>query len=149
MRPLTRHGPILLAEDDPDDRLLIEHAFRTCGNTLPLVFVEDGEELLDYLLRRGRWSGTDAPRPELVLLDLNMPRKDGREALAEMKAHPDLRRIPVVVLTTSSTQEDVLKTYSLGANSYVSKPGSFDALVEVIRALHAWWFGVVTLPDGS
>ena len=146
MRPLIRHGPILLAEDDPDDRLLLEHAFRVCGNTLPLVFVEDGEELVEYLCRRGRFVG--APRPDLVVLDLNMPRKDGREALAAIKGDPDLRCIPIVVLTTSNMPEDIANAYALGANSFVSKPVTFEGLVAVVRTLHAWWFGIVTLPDG-
>lgn len=111
------------------------------------MFLEDGEELTDYLFRRGRWASVDAPRPELILLDLNMPRKDGREALAEIKADPDLRRIPVVVLTTSSSPEDVRRAYSLGANSYVTKPGSYEGLVAAVRALQTWWFGCVTLPE--
>ncbi|MFN7142486.1 MAG: response regulator [Myxococcota bacterium] len=147
MRAIPRRGPIVLAEDDPDDRLLTEHAFRASGNTLPLVFLEDGEELTDYLFRRGRWVGEDAPRPELILLDLNMPRKDGREALAEIKADPELRRIPIVVLTTSSSPEDVRRAYALGANSYITKPGSYEGLMAALRALQAWWFGCVTLPE--
>lgn len=137
--------PILLAEDDPDDRVLIEHAYRSSGGREPLVFVEDGEELLDYLRGRGRFVPAP-PRPELILLDLNMPRKDGREALAELKADPDLRRIPVVVLTTSGTPEDVARAYALGANSYVRKPDSFATLVGTLRALRTWWLDVVTLP---
>jgi CheY-like chemotaxis protein len=113
--------------------------------------VEDGEQLLDYLLRRGRWADpAQSPRPGLVLLDLNMPRMDGREALARIKAHPALRRIPVVVLTTSRAQADVLRSYDLGANSFITKPRSFGGLVEAMRVLGRYWTEIVELPpDGG
>jgi CheY-like chemotaxis protein len=112
-----------------------------------LRFVEDGQELMDYLRREGEYANTDAPRPGIILLDLNMPRKDGRQALKEIKADPELRRIPVVVLTTSKAEEDVLRTYDLGANSFITKPVTFEGLVEIIRALGNYWFRVVELPE--
>src|SRR5439155_18364498 len=114
---------ILLAEDDADDRLLVQDAMADCDWQAEVRFVENGEELLDYLLRRGKYDQpADAPKPGLILLDLNMPRKDGREALREIKAHPELRRIPVVVLTTSKADTDIGGLYDLGANSFISKP---------------------------
>ena len=138
---------ILMAEDDSDDRLLVKDAMVECRWEGELRFVENGEELLDYLLHRGKYSepGT-APRPGLILLDLNMPRKDGREALREIKAMPDLRRIPVVVLTTSKADTDIGSLYELGANSFISKPVRFDALVRVMRILGQYWFATVELP---
>ena len=109
--------------------------------------MEDGEELLEYLQRRGRYADLkDAPLPGLILLDLNMPRKDGREALKEIKADANLRRIPIVVLTTSKAEEDILRTYDLGVNSYITKPVTFKSLVELIKLLGRYWFEVVELP---
>jgi CheY-like chemotaxis protein len=138
---------ILLAEDDSDDRLLLKDAMADCGWSGELRCVEDGEELLDYLLRRGKYqSPASAPRPGLILLDLNMPRKDGRQALREIGADASLRRIPVVVLTTSKADTDIASLYDLGANSFVSKPVQFDALVNVIRVLSQYWFKTVALP---
>ena len=139
-------GVILLAEDDSDDRLLIQDAMSECQWNGDLRFVENGEELLDYLLRRGKYQGSNAPRPGLILLDLNMPRKDGREALREIKADAELRQIPVVVLSTSKADTDVDGLYRLGANSFISKPVHFDALVAVIRILAQYWFKTVQLP---
>lgn len=142
-RPIT----ILLADDDPDDRMLAKDALDENRLANDLQCVEDGEELLDYLLQRGRFSNPEtAPRPGLILLDLNMPRKDGREALREIKEHPELRRIPIVVLTTSKAEEDILRTYELGVNSFISKPVTFEGLVEVMRALGKYWFEIVELP---
>ena len=138
---------IVLADDDPDDRKLTQDAF--CENRLANEFhtVEDGEELMDYLLRRGKYTPMQGDNlPGLILLDLNMPRKDGREALKEIKAHPDLRRIPIVVLTTSKAEEDILRSYDLGVNSYVTKPVTFKSLVELIKVLGRYWFEVVELP---
>jgi CheY-like chemotaxis protein len=136
-----------MAEDDLDDRLLVKDAMAECGWEADLRFVENGEELLDYLLCRGQYSQpAAAPRPGLILLDLNMPRKDGREALREIKADAKLRRIPVVVLTTSKAGSDVGTLYDLGANSFISKPITFDALVTVMRTLGQYWFEVVELP---
>jgi CheY-like chemotaxis protein len=138
---------ILLAEDDPDDRQLTEDALAECRLANDIHFVEDGEQLLDYLLRRGQYAAmAKDPLPGLILLDLNMPRKDGREALKEIKAHPDLRRIPIIVLTTSKAEEDILRTYDLGVNSYITKPVTFASLVEIIKVLGRYWFEIVELP---
>ncbi len=139
---------LLFAEDDPDDRVLTEDAIAASRIRTELHFVEDGEQLMDYLRRRGPYR--DAPVPTLVLLDLNMPRKDGREALAEIKSDKELRKIPVVVLTTSSAREDVVACYDSGANSYVIKPMSFEGLVEVMRQLARYWLETAKLPaDGT
>jgi CheY-like chemotaxis protein len=140
---------ILMADDDADDRMLAADAMRESrlGNTLRCV--EDGQELMDYLTRRGKYAIIDAPRPGLILLDLNMPRKDGRQALEEIKSDPDLRRIPVVILTTSKSEEDVFRSYDLGANSFITKPVTFDGLVEIVRALGTYWFKIVELPGGA
>jgi CheY-like chemotaxis protein len=138
---------ILLADDDPDDRKLTHDAFMENRLANDFHAVEDGEELLDYLHRRGKYESLRSdPLPGLILLDLNMPRKDGREALKEIKADPELRRIPVVVLTTSKAEEDIVRTYDLGVNSYVTKPVTFKSLVELIKVLGNYWFEVVELP---
>ncbi|MBV8518111.1 MAG: response regulator [Acidobacteria bacterium] len=137
---------ILLADDDEEDRMLAADALHASRVANDLRFVEDGEELLEYLYRRGRYANVDAPTPGLILLDLNMPRKDGREALREIKADPDLRRIPVVVLTTSKAEEDIYRTYDLGANSFITKPVSFDGLVAVMRDIGRYWIEIVELP---
>jgi CheY-like chemotaxis protein len=142
-KPVT----VLMADDDPDERLLTESAFRESRIVNELRFVEDGVELMDYLKRRGRYADPQQyPRPGLILLDLNMPRMDGREALQEIKSDPQLRRIPVVVLTTSRDKKDVYKTYSLGVNSFIVKPVSFDDLVELFKTLRSYWFEIVELP---
>ncbi|MBA4156820.1 MAG: response regulator [Gemmatimonadetes bacterium] len=138
---------ILIADDDADDRMLAREALEEARLANTLYFVEDGEELMDYLLRRGRYMDpASSPRPGLILLDLNMPRKDGREALSEIKADPELRRIPVVILTTSKAEEDIFRTYDVGANSFITKPVTFEGLVEIIRALGHYWFSVVEIP---
>lgn len=138
---------ILMADDDADDRLLAKDALSECHMAGDLHVVENGEELLDYLRCTGRYaSQAEAPRPGLILLDLNMPRKDGREALKEIKSDPGLRKIPVVVFTTSRAETDIARIYELGANSFISKPVSFDALVEVMRTLGRYWFETVELP---
>lgn len=138
---------ILMAEDDADDRLLVQDAFAECGTNDKVRFVADGEELVDYLLRRGKYEkASTSPRPDLILLDLNMPRKDGREALKEIRAHHDLRRVPVVVFTTSRADTDIERVYELGANSFVTKPAGFDALVSTVTKLMGYWFGTVELP---
>ncbi len=145
-----RNHLILMAEDDADDRLLVQDAFSECGGTNAVRFVADGEELVDYLLRRGKFEKPlEAPRPDLILLDLNMPRKDGREALRELRAHGALRRIPVVVFTTSRADTDIEKVYDLGANSFVTKPAEFEALVATIAKLTGYWFGTVELPASA
>ena len=138
---------ILMADDDADDRLLAKDALTECHLSGEVHFVEDGEDLLDYLQHRGKYTGgTSAPTPSLILLDLNMPKKDGREALREIKSNPDLRKIPVVVLTTSKADTDIAQIYDLGANSFISKPVAFDALVNVMRALGHYWWEIVELP---
>jgi CheY-like chemotaxis protein len=143
-RPIT----ILIADDDPDDRLLARDALVESRLANDVRFVEDGEDLLDYLYRRGKWSDPEAsPRPGLILLDLNMPRKDGREALKELKAEPELRGIPIVVLTTSAAEEDIYRTYDLGVSSFVTKPVTFEGLVEVMQVVGRYWFEIVELPQ--
>ncbi|HMQ34995.1 MAG TPA: response regulator [Chloroflexaceae bacterium] len=138
---------ILLADDDPDDRMLAKEALEESRLANRLLFVEDGEELLDYLYQRGAYTDPEAaPRPGIILLDLNMPRKDGREALREIKADPQLRAIPVVVLTTSKAEEDIYRSYDLGVSSFITKPVTFEGLVEVMRALGKYWFEIVELP---
>ena len=147
MNPAPKVNVILMADDDDDDRLLTRDAVTEAGMEGDLHFVENGEELLDYLCRRGKYQPpAAAPRPGLILLDLNMPLKDGREALREIRADPELRRIPVVVLTTSKADTDVGMIYELGANSFISKPFQFEALVNVMRALSHYWFKTVELP---
>ena len=138
---------ILMADDDPDDRMLTRDALKESHLLNDFETVEDGEDLMDYLLHQGKFSGdASRPHPGLILLDLNMPRKDGREALKEIKAHPDLRSIPVVVMTTSKADEDILCTYDLGVNSFITKPVSFEGLVDVLKVLGRYWFEVVELP---
>ena len=140
---------ILMADDDGDDRMLAADAMRESRLGTSFRCVEDGQELMEYLTRTGKYAFADAPRPGLILLDLNMPKKDGRQALEEIKRDPDLRRIPVVILTTSKTEEDVARSYDLGANSYIAKPVTFDRLVEIVRTLGTYWFSVVELPMGA
>ena len=141
---------ILLADDDEEDRMLTSDALIESRVVNDLRFVEDGEERLDYLHQRGRYSDpVAAPSPGLILLDLNMPRKDGREALKEIKADPHLRRIPVIVLTTSKAEEDIFRTYDLGANSFITKPVHFNALVEVMKEIGRYWIEIVELPTGA
>jgi CheY-like chemotaxis protein len=143
-RPLT----ILLADDDEEDRELARDALQdSLANEMR--FVVDGQDLLDYLRREGRWAGpeVDAPRPGIILLDLNMPKKDGREALAELKADESLRQIPVVILTTSHDEVDVQNAYDLGASSYITKPVTHTQLVEVMRLVARYWSETVQLPD--
>lgn len=143
-RPIT----ILMADDDEEDRELTRDALTAAHLANPVRFVGDGQELLDYLRVEGPYGGrpAEAPRPDIILLDLNMPKKDGREALAEIKADQSLRQIPVVVLTTSRDEEDVLKTYDLGVSSFITKPVTFAALVDVMSAWTRYWFEIVELP---
>lgn len=139
---------ILMADDDADDRFLAADALREAHVHNRINFVTDGEELLDYLQRRGVYNDdVKYPLPGIILLDLNMPRKDGREALAEIKKLKHIRRIPVVVLTTSKAEEDVVRTYDLGVCGYITKPVSFDGLIEVMRAIGRYWIDIVELPD--
>lgn len=136
---------ILMADDDADDRMLTKEALEESRVLNDLHFVIDGEDLMDFLKKRGQYS--DAPRPGLILLDLNMPRKDGREALKEIKADADLRRIPVVVMTTSKAEEDIYRSYDLGASSFITKPVTFDRLVELMKTMGQYWVEFVELPD--
>jgi len=145
-KPIT----ILMADDDPDDRELTREAFEEAKLANDLRFVEDGVELLDYLHRRGKYADpANSPRPGLILLDLNMPRKDGREALQEIKQDPRFRPIRVIILTTSKAEEDILRTYNLSAASYITKPVTFEALVDVIRTLGKYWLEIVELPENG
>jgi CheY-like chemotaxis protein len=149
--PAGRPFTILLADDDEEDRELARDALQDSRLANEMRFVVDGQDLLDYLRREGRWAGpsADAPRPGIILLDLNMPKKDGREALAEIKADESLRRIPIVVLTTSKDDADVLSTYDLGVSSFITKPVTFAGLVEVMRTWTQYWFEIVELPNGE
>ena len=145
-KPIT----ILIADDDADDRMMASEALEESRLANDLRFAEDGEELLDYLYHRGKFAREeDSPRPGLILLDLNMPRMDGREALREIKGDPALRSIPVVVLTTSKAEEDIYRTYDLGVNSFITKPVQFEGLVEVMKTLGKYWFEIVELPDAG
>jgi CheY-like chemotaxis protein len=138
---------ILMADDDAEDCLLVRDAMGEAGWRCDLRFVRDGEELFDYLRQTGEFAGSQAgPRPDLILMDLRMPRKDGREALRELKADPHFRQIPVVALTTSTASDDVAYCYDAGVNAYITKPATFRALVEVLRALGKYWLEVVELP---
>jgi len=139
---------ILLAEDDPDDRFIVSEAFEESRLANALNIVEDGEELMDYLNRRGKYSEIKGwSIPGLILLDLNMPRKDGREALKEIKADSRFKRIPIIVLTTSKAEEDIIRTYDLGVNSFITKPVSFESLVDIMKTLKKYWFEIVELPQ--
>jgi two-component system response regulator len=145
-KPIT----ILMADDDADDRMMTKEAFEESRIVNDLRFAVDGEELMDYLKRRGKYSDPDtSPRPGLILLDLNMPRKDGREALAEIKADPVLKSIRVVIMTTSKAEEDIFRTYDLNAASYITKPVTFEGLVDVVKTMGKYWLEIVELPgDG-
>jgi len=140
--------PILIADDDLDDCQMIREGFEENRLLNKLNFVHDGEELLDYLHHRGEYKGrAQYPQPGLILLDLNMPKKDGREVLKEIKSDPKLRQIPVVVFTTSQAEEDIYRTYNLGVNSYITKPVEFRSFMEVFRDIGKYWFEIVELPD--
>ena len=146
-KPIT----ILMADDDADDRLMTKEAFEESRLANDLRFVEDGVELMDYLQRRGKYRDpATSPRPGLILLDLNMPKKDGREALKEIKADPNLKCLRIVVLTTSKAEEDIYRTYNLGAASYITKPVTFAGMAEVIKTVGKYWLEIVELPgDGN
>jgi CheY-like chemotaxis protein len=138
---------ILIADDDADDRMMAKEALEECRLANPVDFVEDGIELLAYLRGQGRYAGSATRKPGFIILDLNMPKMDGREALREIKADPSLRRIPIVVMTTSQAEEDIYRTYDLGVNSFVTKPVTFDGLVAVMRTLGEYWIEIVKLPE--
>jgi CheY-like chemotaxis protein len=140
---------ILLAEDDEDDYLLISEALKESRLANKMHWVKDGEELMDYLHRRGNFADPErSPFPGIILLDLNMPRKDGREALKEIKTDPALRKIPIIILTTSKAEEDILRSYDLGVNSFIRKPVQFEDFVEMVKILGRYWFEIVELPGG-
>ncbi|TVR68695.1 MAG: response regulator [Sphaerobacteraceae bacterium] len=139
-----------MADDDDDDRMFAREALSENRLANDLHFVGDGEELMDYLLHQGNYADpATSPRPRLILLDLNMPNMDGREALEAIKAEPGLRQIPVVVLTTSTAEADIFASYDLGASSYITKPVTFDGLVNAMRQLGQYWFEIVDLPGGE
>lgn len=139
---------ILIADDDEDDRMFTKEAFDENFEHNEIRFVNDGVELLDYLRRKNKYSNPVlSPRPSIILLDLNMPKMDGREALKEIKTDPKLRTIPVVILTTSKAEQDIVKTYDLGVNCFITKPVSFTAFLEVTRTLGHYWFDIVKLPN--
>ena len=140
---------ILMADDDADDRLLTREAFDASQVSNELRFVEDGVQLMDYLYNRNQFADKTAnPKPGIILLDLNMPKKDGRESLAEIRKDPQFNNIRVIVLTTSKAEEDIYRSYNLGAASYITKPVTFEALVEVIRTLGKYWLEIVELDNG-
>jgi len=144
---MTKPITILVADDDADDRMLIKDAFEEARLNNEVHFVEDGEQLLSYLRREGDYANmASEPYPGIILLDLNMPRKDGREALREIKADAELKRIPVVVLTTNRAEEDIIRTYGLGVSSFITKPVTFEGLVDVVKALNDYWIEIVTFP---
>ncbi len=148
MNRLKKSVPILIADDDEDDRDMIRDALKESRLINNLHCVRDGEELMDYLHHRGKFEDQiKNPLPGLILLDLNMPRMDGREALREIKTNPLLRQIPVIVLTTSQAEEDIFRTYELGVNSFITKPVSFESLVKVMKTIGHYWFDIVQLPD--
>ncbi len=139
---------ILMVDDDADDCRLTREALEEGRLANDIRFVPDGQELLDYLRHKGKYAGgANAPKPGIILLDLNMPRMDGREALSIMKSDSDLPNIPVVVLTTSKADEDIVKSYDLGANSYIVKPVTFEALVDILQTLGKYWFQIVERPS--
>ena len=140
--------PILIADDDQDDCKMIKEALQESRLLNELHFVSDGEELMNYLMHKGKFEDqVKYPLPGLILLDLNMPKKDGREALKEIKGNPELRQIPVVVLTTSQAEEDIFRTYNSGVNSFITKPVAFNSLVQIMKDLGRYWFEVVELPE--
>jgi CheY-like chemotaxis protein len=138
---------ILFADDDKDDQLLVKDAFEDNRLANDLYFVDDGQELMDYLHRKGKYSDPQlSPKPDLILLDLNMPKIDGRQALKEIKKDNMLKRIPIVILTTSKAEEDIVRSYNLGVNSYITKPVTLEGMVDTIKTLEQYWFQIVKLP---
>jgi CheY-like chemotaxis protein len=140
---------LLMVDDDPDDFFLIQSALQDKGNGIDLRLVEDGEEMMDYPHHQGRFETTSSPRPFLILLDLNMPNKNGREALREIKGDPSLMLIPVVVFTTSNSTDDIMSCYRMGANSFIVKPASYTKLVKIMADLVDYWLNSVELPEDS
>lgn len=142
--PNAKDIEILLVEDNPGDVRLTMEALKDCKMRNTLYVVEDGEEAMSFLYKKGKYA--DAPHPDLILLDLNLPKKNGKEVLFEIKENPKLKRIPVVILTTSKAEEDILKTYDLHANCYITKPVDFDQFISVVRKIEDFWFTIVKLP---
>lgn len=140
---------ILMADDDDDDFMLTEKALKESKLLNTLVRVRDGQELLDYLQKRGDYADVETVRPGVILLDLNMPRMDGREALKEIKTNDGLRDIPVVIFTTSKAEEDIYRSYQLGVNSFITKPVTFESLIAVMKTLGKYWFEIVELPHSD
>jgi len=150
MTDQNRRIVILLADDDEEDRMMTCDALAESRLSNDIYCVSDGEDLMDYLYHRGKYAPpAKSPRPGLILLDLNMPKKDGREALREIKADPTLRQIVVVVLTTSKADEDIMRSYDSGASSFITKPVTFDGLVELLKGMGRYWFEIVELPRES
>ncbi len=142
--------PILMVDDDQDDRMMAEKALRKNRVVNPIIFLADGEEVMDYIKRKGKFSDpATSIRPCFILLDLNMPRMDGRKALLFLKSDSQLKKIPVVVLSTSSAEEDILRSYNLGANSFITKPVTFDGLVSTMESLKNYWLEIVELPHDN
>lgn len=138
-------GPILIVEDDPEDRMLAEDALEEISPRFPVRFLDDGEELLDYLQQKDDID--KHPMPGVIVMDLNMPRLDGREALAKIKSHPVFKSIPVIILTTSNSSKDINTCYELGANSYITKPSNYRELVQIMETIKNYWFEMNQLPD--
>ncbi len=150
MMPAAKPITILIADDDSDDRKLVQEAFAEAKLANDLHFVEDGVELFDYLNRRGKFEDPlSSPWPSILLLDLNMPRKDGREVMKELHSDPRYQNIRVIVMTTSKSEDDIVGSYSLCATSFITKPVTFESLVEVVRALGRYWLEIVELPDND
>lgn len=149
MNKLNSRVTILMADDDPDDQILLQEALRENQIQNTVCFVENGEELIDYLTGKGKFEGQELITPGLILLDLNMPKMDGRQALKLVKADPILKKIPIIVLTTSRADADILECYDLGVNSFISKPVNFQELVEVTKEISNYWLGTVSLPENK
>ena len=145
MDPLGRPADFLLVEDNPGDVRLTQEALKNHKVQNNLHVVTDGEEAMDFLRRQGKYK--DAPRPDIILLDLNLPRKDGREVLAEIKSDPDLKTIPVVIITSSEAEQDIVKSYNLNANCYVTKPVDLDQFIKVVQSINDFWLTIVKLPS--
>lgn len=141
---------VIIADDNPGDRMLAVTALRKARLNNPIQEIEDGEELMEYLLHKGKYAGmSDEKHPMVILLDLNMPKKSGFEALAEIKANPDLRRIPVIILTTSEAESDIFRSYDLGVNSFITKPVNFSEFLETMKQLGEYWLELVAVPNGG
>ncbi len=147
MQGVTKRFKVLMVDDDPEDGVLVQKAIASAGHKVDFQVVTNGAEVLDYLFTEGRFTDQSrAPRPNLILLDLNMPGVDGFTVLKQIKSNMDLRRIPVVVLTTSEAETDIVKSYDIGANTFITKPTSFADMIEVMKSLKKYWFDSAQLP---